>query len=106
MILWAFVFPVQTLSVIAFFAVAIFCITALIAVLIRNIGQLTFSRRGNSYSSFMQLLMVILSVAIVISTSFVYIKFIASGIKTHQVGGFIVSFLPSAILTIIRVVCD
>ena len=46
--------------------------TALIAVLIRNIGQLTFSRRGNSYSSFMQLLMVILFVAIVISTSLVY----------------------------------
>ena len=100
-ILWAFVFPVQTLAVTAFFAAAIFCMTALIAVLVRNIGQLTCSGRGNSYSSFMQLLMVILFVAIVISTSFVYIKFITSGIKTNQVGGFIVSFLPSAILTII-----
>ena len=100
-ILWAFVFPLQTLAVTAFFAAAIFCMTALIAVLIRNIGQLTCSGRGNSYSSFMQLLMVILFVAIVISTSFVYIKFITSGIKTNHVGGFIVSFLPSAILTIL-----
>ena len=49
----------------------------------------------------MQLLMVILFVAIVISTGFVYINFITSGIKTNQVGGFIVTFLPSAILTIL-----
>ena len=88
-------------AVIAFFAAAIFCLTALIAVLIRNIRQLMCNRRGNCYSSFTQLLMVILFVAIVISTCFVYINFITSGIKTNQVGGFIVSFLPSAILTIL-----
>ena len=100
-ILWAFVFPIQTLAVVTFFAAAIFCLTALIAVLIKNIGQLVCSRRGNCYSSFMQLLMVILFVALVISTGFVYINFITSGIKTNQVGGFIVTFLPSAILTIL-----
>ena len=73
-ILWAFVLPIQTLAVIAFFGAAIFCLTALIAVLIRNIGQLTCNRRGNCYNSFTQLLMVILFVAIVISTCFVYIN--------------------------------
>ena len=75
--------------------------SSIIAVLIRNIGQLTCKRRGNCYSSFMQLLMVILFVAIVISTCFVYINFITSGIKTNHVVAFIVTFLPSAILTII-----
>ena len=100
-ILWAFVFPIQTLAAISFFVAAIFCLTALIAVLIKIIGRLTCNRRGNCYSSLMQLLMVILFVAIVLSTGFVYIKFIISGIKTNQVGGFIVSFLPSAILTIL-----
>ena len=100
-ILWAFVLPVQTLAAVTFLAAAMFCLTALIAVLIRNIGQLMCSGRSNCYSSFMQLLMVILLVAIVISTGLVYINFIISGTKTNQVGGFIVSFLPSAILTIL-----
>ena len=44
-ILWAFVFPIQTLAVITFFGATIFCMTALIAVLIRNIGQITCSGR-------------------------------------------------------------
>ena len=103
-ILWAFVFPVQTLSVIAFFAAAIFCVTAFIALLLRNIGQLTCSGRCRDNWSTLQpllILMVTLLLAIVILTSYIYIKFITSGIDTNQVGGFIVSFLPSAILTII-----
>ena len=52
----------------------------------------------------MQLLLipvVILFLAIVILTSYIYLKFITSGIETNQVGGFIASFLPSALLTII-----
>ena len=103
-ILWAFVFPVQTLSVIAFFAAAIFCVTAFIALLLRNIGQLTCSRRCRDNWNTLQpllILMVTLFLAIVILTSYVYIKFITSGIDTNQVGGYIVSFLPSAILTIL-----
>ena len=103
-ILWAFVFPVQTLSVIAFFGAAIFCVTAFIAVLIRNIGQLTCRGRCRDNCNTLQpllILMVTLFFAIVILTSYVYIKFITSRIDTSQVGGFIVSFLPSAILTIL-----
>ena len=103
-ILWAFVFPVQTLSVIAFFGAAIFCVTAFIAVLIRNIGQLTCRGRCRDNWNTLQpllILMVTLFFAIVILTSYVYIKFITSRIDTSQVGGFIVSFLPSAILTVI-----
>ena len=45
--------------------------------------------------------MVTLFLAIVILTFYVYIKLITSGIEMNPVGGFIFTFLPSAILTII-----
>ena len=102
-ILWAFVFPVQTLSVTTLFAAAIFCVIALIAVLLRNIGQITCSRRCRDNCSILQpllILMVTLFLAIIILSSYIYIKF-TSGFETNQVGGFIASFLPSAILTVI-----
>ena len=47
------------------------------------------------------ILMVTLFLAIVILTSYVYIKLMTSGVETNQVGGFILTFLPSAMLTII-----
>ena len=102
-IIWAFVFPIQTLAVIAFFVAALFCMTALIALLLRNIGQVACSRRCLGSWSIMQLLlipMVLLFLAIVILSFYLYLQ-CTSGIKTNQVGGFIASFLPSAILTII-----
>ena len=102
-ILWAFVFPLQTLSVITLFAAAIFCVIALLALLLRNIGQLTCSGRCRDNFSVLQpflILMVALFLAIMILSFYIYIKF-TSGVTTNQVGGYIVSFLPSAILTII-----
>ena len=102
-ILWAFVFPVETLSVTTLFAAAIFCVIALIALLLRNIGQLVRSRRCRDNCNILQpflILMVTLFLAIMILSFYIYIKF-TSGVTTNQVGGFIVSFLPSAILTII-----
>ena len=103
-ILWTFVFPVQTLAVVTFLAAAMFCLTALNAVLIRNIGQLTCSRRCRDNCSILRpllILMMTLFLATVILTFIIYNKLITSGIKTNQVGGYIVSFVPSAILTII-----
>ena len=103
-ILWTFVFPVQTLAVVAFFAAANFCMTALIALLIRNIGRITRGGRWRDNWNTLQpllILMVALFLAIVILTFIIYVKLITSGIATNQVGGYIVSFLPSAILTII-----
>ena len=102
-ILWAFVFPVQTLSVTTLCAAAIFCVIALIALLLRNIGQLAYSRRYRDNCNILQpflILMVTLFLAIMILSFYIYIKS-TSGVTTNQVGGFIVSFLPSAILTII-----
>ena len=102
-IVWAFVFPIQTLAVIAFLVAALFCMTALIALLLRNIGQVTCSRRCLGSWSIMQLLlipMVALFLAIIILSFYVYVQ-CTTGIETNQVGGFIASFLPSAILTII-----
>ena len=102
-IIWAFVFPIQTLAVIAFFVAALFCMTALIALLLRNIGQVACSRRCLGSWSILQLLlipMVLLFLAIVILSFYLYLQ-CTSGIKTNEVGGFIASFLPSAILTII-----
>ena len=107
MTLWAFIFSTQTLANITLFTAAIFCATALIALLLRNTGQLMCSggcNRDNCYSGFMELLpnlMVTLFLAIMVISSFLYIKLISSGVDTNQVGGFIVTFLPSAILTII-----
>ena len=103
-ILWAFVFPVRTLAVVAFFAATIFCMTALIALLIRNIGQITRGGRCRDNCSALQplsILMVALFLPTVILTFIIYTKLIKSGIGMNQVGGYIVSFLPSAILTII-----
>ena len=103
-ILWAFVFPIQALAVITFLAAAIFCTTALIAVLIRNIEHVQCSRTCRDNQNSLQLLlipMVMFFLAVVILTIYIYIEYITSGIKTNQVGGSIVSFLPSAILTII-----
>ena len=102
-ILWAFILPIQTLAAITFFAAAMFCITALIAVLLRNIG-LTCSKKFRDNRRVMQpllILMVILFLAIVILTFYIYVKFITSETVTNHVGGFITSFLPSAVLTII-----
>ena len=98
MILWTFIFPLQTLPVVAFFAAAIFCMTALIALLIRNIGR---CRDNWNTLQPLSILMMALFLATVILTFIIYIKLITSGIATNQVGGYIVSFLPSAILTII-----
>lgn len=105
-ILTTFIYPTETLAAIASFAAAIFCTTALIALLLRNIGQLACGGRcrDNCYSSLMQLLlilMVTLFLAIMILSCFLYIKLITSGGGTNQIGGFLVSFLPSATLTII-----
>ena len=106
-ILRAFLFPTQTLASITLFTAAIFCATALIALLLRNTGQLMCSggcRRDNCYHGFMQLLpilMVALFLAIMVISCYLYIKLITSGVEPTQIGGFIVSFLPSAILTII-----
>ena len=116
-ILWTFIFPIRLLAAISFLAAGIFCATALIALLLRNIGQITFSKKccslkdmscGSSKAkcwSILQppllILMVTLFLAIVILTFYVHIKFITSGIEMNQVGGFIFTFLPSAILTVI-----
>ena len=102
-IMWAFVFPIQTLAVIAFLVAALFCMTALIALLLRNIGHVTCSRRCLGGWNIMQLLlipMVALFLAIVVLSFYLYVQ-CTTGIQTNQVGGFIASFLPSAILTII-----
>ena len=102
-ILWAFIFPVQILSVTTLFAAAIFCVIALIALLLRNIGQLACSRRCRDNCSVLQpflILMVTFFLAIMLLSFYIYIQFI-SGFTTNHVGGYIVSFLPSAILTII-----
>ena len=96
-IMWAFVFPIQGVAVITFFAAAIFCMTALIALLIRTIGH---TGDNQNFMKFLLLLVVILFLAVVILTIYIYITYITSGIKTNQVGS-IVSFLTSAILTII-----
>ena len=103
-IMWGFVFPVQGLAVITFFAAAIFCMTALIALLIRNIGQVKCSGTCRDNQNLMQLLLLpvaILFLAVVILTIYIYITYITSGVTTNQVGGLLVSLLPSAILTII-----
>ena len=118
-ILWAIIFPVRVLAAISFLAAGVFCVTALIALLLRNIGQITCSKKccslkdtsycsGSSKGKWwsilqppLMILMVILFLAIVILIFYVYIKLITSGIETNPVGGFIFTFLPSAILTII-----
>ena len=115
-ILWAIIFPVRVLAAISFLTAGVFCETALIALLLRNIGQITcsFSLKDTSYCSGsskgkcwsilqppLMILMMTLFLAIMILTFFVYIKLITSGIETNPVGGFIFTFLPSAILTII-----
>ena len=81
--------------------------SALIALLLRNTGQLMCSggcRRDDCYNGFMQPLpisMVALFLATMVISCYLYIKLITSGVEPTQIGGFIVSFLPSAILTII-----
>ena len=106
-ILLVFLFPIQTLATITSFIAAIFCATALIALLLRNTGQLTCIggyTRDNCDRSLMQLLpilMVALFLAIMVISCYLYIKLIATGVEPNQIGGFIISFLPSAILTII-----
>ena len=47
------------------------------------------------------ILMVVLFLAIMAISSYLYVKLITSGVDPNQIGGFIVTFLPSAILTII-----
>ena len=105
-ILWAFVYPVQTISVITLFAASIFCVIAFIALLLKNSGQFTCSKKcslPNKWSSvqLLLILLVLLFLAVVILSSYVYIKFITSAMEINQLGGFIASFLPSAILTIV-----
>ena len=106
-ILWGFLFPTQTLANITLVTAAIFCATALIALLLRNTGQLMCSggcRRDNCCRSLMQLLLILmvgLFLTTIFLSLFLYINLITSGVDPNQAGGFIVTFLPSAILTII-----
>ena len=105
-ILWAFVYPVQTISVISLFTATIFCVIAFLALLLRNNRQFMCRERcslQNNWSSvqLLLILVVLLFLAIVILSSYVYIKFITSAMEINQIGGFIASFLPSAVLTIV-----
>ena len=101
-ILWVFVLPIRTLSVAALLYATLFCATALIALLIKNIHLL---KKTNSWKQrcgiFLPLISLVLFMATMILSSFLYIKFIVTGIEVNSIGGFIVSFVPSAALTVI-----
>ena len=77
-IMWASIFPIQTLAAVAFLAAAVFCVTVLIAVLIRNIGQITWrgSCRGtfrDSWSTMQPLLILIVTLLLAIVNLTFYI---------------------------------
>ena len=97
-IIWVTVLPLRVISLLTSTCAAFFCVTAFVAVLISNPTQL----QSNSVYKFLLLLTVpALFFAIVVLGTILYLQLITNSIDTTSVAGLIVSFLPSAGLTIV-----
>ena len=91
-ILHIFVLPLQTLSVLALCVTTIFCVITLTALLIR---------KSSMRMIISQVILIQIFLALVIAIAALYLSFVNNGVQANSIGGFIASFFPSAILTII-----
>ena len=101
-LLWMFVLPVQMLAVTALLVATVFFATTLTAFVIKNTPML--HRRNTCRENcrvFLPVVGVGMFLALVIPASAFYIKLINTGVDPNNPGNFIVSFFPSATLTII-----
>jgi hypothetical protein len=97
-----FVLPVQMLAVTALLVATVFFATTLTAFVIKNTPML--HRRNTCRENcrvFLPVVGVGMFLALVIPASAFYIKLINTGVDPNNPGNFIVSFFPSATLTII-----
>ena len=92
LILYTFVLPLQALSVLALCVTTIFCVITLTALLIR---------KSSVRMIISQVILILIFLALVILIAALYLRFVNNGVQVDSVGGFITSFFPSAILTII-----
>ena len=97
-IIWVTVLPLRVISLLTATCAAIFCVTAFVAVLISIPTQL---QSNSVYKVLLLLTIPALSSAIVVLGSVLYLQLIMNSIDTTSVAGIIVSFLPSAGLTIV-----
>ena len=98
MLLWFLVLPFRTLLVSSFTSATMFCVTAFVALLLKSIQPL-----WNGIHSLREKFSILLSLVILLLTLglYLYIKFITSGTQTNTTAGIIVSFFPTATLTIV-----
>ena len=98
--IWAAVLPVRVISLLASTCAAFFCLMAFVALLISIPTQLQ-SNKKSVYHVLLLLTVPALSSAIVVLGTTIYLRLIITSIDTTSVAGVILSFLPSAALTII-----
>ena len=96
-IIWVTVLPLRVISLLTSTCAALFCVTAFVAVLISIPTQL----QSNCCKVLLLLTIPALSSAIVVLGTVLYLQLIMNSIDTTSVAGLIVSFLPSAGLTIV-----
>ena len=98
--IWAAVLPVRVISLLASTCAAFFCLMAFVALLISIPTQLQ-SNKKSVYHVLLLLTVPALSSAIVVLGTMIYLRVIITSIDTTSVAGVILSFLPSAALTIV-----
>ena len=101
-IVWVFVLPLRILSVAALLYATLFSTTAFIALLIKNLRLLSNASSWHRRCSILQPMIILVPfMAIMFIISIFCIRFIALGIEPNSIGGYAVSFIPSAILTVL-----
>lgn len=98
--IWAGVLPVRVISLLASTCAAFFCLMAFVALLISIPTQLQ-SNKKSVYHVLLLLTVPALSSAIVVLGTMIYLQLTITSIDTTSVAGVILSFLPSAALTIV-----
>ena len=100
LLLWVFVLPIRTFTMMTLLVSTIFCVAAFTALLIKYLGNVT-DYKGKLCSCILRSLILVLFLATILLTSLVYNQFITVGLEANGISGFLVSFFPSVILTAI-----
>ena len=100
LLLWVFVLPIRTFTMMTLLVSTIFCVAAFTALLIKYLGNVTDYKR-KLCSCILRSLIIVLFLATILLMSLVYNQFITAGLEANGISGFLVSFFPSVMLTAI-----
>ncbi len=101
--LWAVVFPAETVSVLALLVTLTYCTITFLALVLRNIRQICFKTLTfrSACVFFLPILTLLVLMSIIMIASIIYLRLITTRLETGSFGGFLVTFLPSVVLTVL-----